>query len=270
MRSYIRLLMVLWAAVPPAVLAERNIIWNSTPLTLVIPVGEEIRVTFPTDVLLQVPASLTSSLESLAPNQRIVYWKATAAFDSARVVAQSVDNQTVYLIDLVAQPGASAEPVVIEDANRVLTAHSDSADESAAGVQQELYDPPEIILTRYASQTLYAPQRLVPVNESISPLTDVQLARDFPLVRAQEGERYRLSIVGAWSGFGLYLTAVLVVNESPLRIAINPGLVQGNFTHITTQHLTLGPQGSLEDRTTLYLISTVPFNAAILEDGYGW
>lgn len=270
MGRYFFLFLILCGAIPSAALAERNLVWNSTPITLVIPVGEEIRVTFPTEVLLQVPATLTSSLESLAPNQQIVYWRATAPFDAARVVAQSVDNQTVYLIDLVAQPGASKEPVMIEDANRILAAHNEAEGSSTRYEPQELLDPPEIILTRFASQTLYAPQRLLPQNDSISALADVRLATDFPLIRSQSGEQYAVSVVGAWSGFGRYVTAVLVVNQSQLRIEVNPGLVQGNFTHITPQHLFIGPKGSLEDRTTLYLISAVPFNAAILEDGYGW
>ena len=95
MRAFIQYVLVLLASWPGFVFAERVLIWNDTPLTVEIPVGEEVRVSFPTDVLLQIPASLTETLASLAPNQQIVYWRANAAFDAARVVAQSVDNRTV-------------------------------------------------------------------------------------------------------------------------------------------------------------------------------
>lgn len=269
MRNVITCVLLMLITLP--VFAERTLVWNNAPLTIVIPVGEEIRVSFPTDVLLQIPMALTESLESLAPNQQVVYWKATAPFDAARVIAQSVDNKTVYLIDLVAEAGANGEPIVIEDADRIVaTRDAVTADATPLPAETDLQDPPEIILTRFAAQTLYAPQRLIPVNAAITSLSDVRITPDFPLVRSQQGESYRVSVVGAWSGYGLYLTAVLLENQSALSIAINPGLVQGNFSHITAQHLYLGPLGTLEDRTTLYLVSTVPFNAAILEDGYGW
>jgi hypothetical protein len=90
------------------------------------------------------------------------------------------------------------------------------------------------------------------------------------LLRSQAGEKYHYRIVGSWSGYGRYITAVLVINQSPVQLQVNPGLVQGNFTHITPQHLYLGPTGSLEDRTTLYLISDSPFVSALQEDGYGY
>lgn len=270
MRTYIHNLMIALIVMPGIAYAEKTLVWNNAPLTIVIPVGEEVRVSFPADVLLQIPVTLTASLESLAPNQQTVYWKATSAFDAARVVAQSVDNKTVYLVDLVAQDGASNEAIRIEDADRIVSSRDSSDVALLEAVPTDLTDPPEIVLTRFASQTLYAPSRLIPVNADINTLSDVKLQRDFQLIRSLDGESYQLSIAGAWAGYGLYITAVLVVNQSQLRIAFNPGLVQGNFSHITAQHLYLGPNGTLEDRTTLYLISSVPFSAAILEDGYGW
>jgi integrating conjugative element protein (TIGR03749 family) len=264
------LLIILLCSFPLLAYADRMLVWDKNPITIILPVGEEVRVTFPTDVSLQIPKSLISSLESLAPNQQIVYWKATQPFDKARVVAPSADNQTVYLIDLVTQENALAESLVIEDPDRVIAQHNDEPPRDLLEGVQDLLDPPEIVLTRFASQSLYAPRRLMPVNPDIATMPLVQIPANFPLMRSQKGEQYRLSVVGAWSGYGLHITAVLLINQSELNLAVNPGLVQGNFSHITPQHLQLGPKGSLEDRTTLYLISSVPFNAAIQEDGYGY
>lgn len=253
--------------------ADRTQVWNNNPITIIIPVGEEVRITFPTDVSLQIPAALVQSLESLAPNQQIVYWKAKEPFDKARVIAPSTDNETVYLIDLVAQDNAITESIVIEDPSRVVAQHNNdiaSADGTIDISTAELSDPPEIVLTRFASQSLYAPRRLMPVNPDIAAMPVVQMPSNFPLMRSQQGEQYRFSVVGAWSGYGLHITAILLINESQLTLPVDPGLVQGNFTHITPQHLQLGPKGSLEDRTTLYLVSEAPFSAAIQEDGYGY
>jgi len=251
--------------------ADRTLVWNKLPLTIVLPVNEEIRVTFPTDVTLQLPISITEQLESLAPNQQVVYWKAKAPFDSIRAIATANDNESVYLIDLVAQTGAVNEHLHIEDPDRVVNQHASNANRSFATESiQELLDPPEILLTRFASQSLYAPRRLMPVSSDIHAQPMTPFPTTFPLMRSQAGEQYRYSVAGAWSGYGRYITAVMITNLSPISIQINPGLLTGNFTHVTAQHLTLGASGSLEDRTTLYLISDAPFASAIMEDGYGY
>ena len=266
-----RIIPFLFLLLPLPAAAERTLVWNKFPITIVLPVGEEIRVTFPADVTLQLPMDITDRLESLAPNQRIVYWKATAPFDSVRAIATSADNESVYLIDLVAQEGAVTESLRIEDPDRIVAQNPAGFDgQHVTGNEQELVDPPEIVLTRFASQTLYAPRRLVPVNADISLQPINGLPAAFPLMRSQSGEQYQFSVVGAWAGYGRFITAVMAVNKSSITVHINPGLIAGNFSHITAQHLTLGPSGSLEDRTTLYLISDTPFASAILEDGYGY
>lgn len=269
-----RLMVFLVLLVQPFVaihaLADRTLVWTKQPITIVLPVGKEVRVTFPTEVALQLPMAVTDKLESLAPNEQVVYWKATEAFDPVRAIAASSDNESVYLIDLVAQPGALTEAIRIEDPDRIVAATPQEATSESVSTKTELLDPPEIVLTRFASQSLYAPRRLMPVNGDIHVQPVSAIPASFPLMRSQQGERYAYSVVGAWSGYGRYITAVMVRNESAVSVQINPGLVNGNFTHITPQHLTLGPLGSLEDRTTLYLISDVPFASAILEDGYGY
>lgn len=266
-----RIVLLCVCSLPMLAWADRTIIWDKYPLTIILPVGEEVRVTFPADVALQIPMEVTEKLESLAPNQRIVYWKATEEFDSVRAIATSTDNETVYLVDLVAQKGAPVEALIIEDPDRVVVQQTEQTDglESFHN-EQELLDPPEILLTRFASQSLYAPRRLIPVNPDIAAQAITAIPANFPLMRSQSGEQYSFSIVGAWSGYGRYVTAVMVINKSPVKVYINPGLIAGNFTHITAQHLTLGVTGSLEDRTTLYLISDTPFASAIMEDGYGY
>lgn len=270
MNPKVMLLMVI-VVLPLNAWADRTLVWNKMPITIVLPVDEEIRVTFPTDVNLQLPMEVTESLESLAPNQQVVYWKAKTPFDVVRAIATSTDNETVYLIDLVAQQGALVESLVIEDPDRIVKQQAESEAVSASEESsRDLIDPPEILLTRFASQSLYAPRRLMPTNSDIHNQPIGSLPANFPLLRSQAGEQYTFSVVGAWSGYGRYVTAVMVVNHSDLTIQINPGLVAGNFTHITAQHLMLGARGTLEDRTTLYLISEAPFASAIMEDGYGY
>ena len=252
--------------------SEEVRVWNNTPMTVVLPVNQDVRVIFPVPVDIQVPADTMQVLESLAPNQTVVYWKASASFDTSRVIATSLDRKTVYLLDLVATADAQPIAVRIEDPNRIInTASPDSEARTVSGQPKaSLTDPAEIVLTRFAAQSLYAPARLVPTNSNIFPVEDVSLPSDFPLMDSQQGEYYDVKVVGAWSGYGRYITAVMVTNRSNVAVRINPAFVNGNFTHITPQHLWLDSAGSLENRTTLYLISDVPFASAIVEDGYGY
>lgn len=243
-------------------------VWDQLPISLHLRVGHEVRIVFPTAVDLQLPVGIATRLQSLAPNPAMVYWRPLEAFDTARVIAASLDGKTIYVLDLSASDSGLADNVVIEDPTRVLESQVSTEELTPPAVA--LSDPREIVLTRYVSQTLYAPKRLIPANPDIMPLEAPALHVDFPLLRSSNGESYRIEIVGQWMGYERYITAVLVANLSGFSVPMNMESVRGNFTHATSQHLSLGPVGSLEDRTTIYLISKVPFQEAILADGYDY
>jgi integrating conjugative element protein (TIGR03749 family) len=233
--------------------ADTRRVWEDKPLSLVLPIGQEVRVTFPTDVDIQVPLAVSEKLTSLAPNSRMIYWTPSDAFPSGRILATAKDGHTVYVIDLSA------------DKSTISTSDSQSGEES-----ETLEDPAEIILTRFASQSLYAPTRLVPSDARIAATKIKPLDKNFPLLQSGHGEIVSVNVVGAWTGFSKFVTAVLIVNQSPITFEFDASRVRGNFTHITAQHLRIGPKSTLTDRTTLYLISDVPFAEAVTEDSYAY
>lgn len=242
-------------------------VWDELPIPLHLRVGHEVRIIFPTAVDLQVPIAIATRLQSLAPNPAMVYWKPLEDFETARVIASSLDGKAIYVLDLSASKHGLADNVMIEDPARVL---EEQASAPAPASTIPLADPREIVLTRYASQTLYAPARLVPSNPDIMPLETPSLSLDFPLMRSSIGEHYRTEVVAQWLGYERYITAVLVANLSPFSVPVKMENVRGNFSHATPQHLSLGPAGTLEDRTTVYLISKMPFQEAVLSDGYDY
>lgn len=265
--------LVLLILLPVSALADVRRVWDDKPLTLVLPVGHEIRVIFPTDVDVQVPMGIGERLQSLAPDSRMIYWTAIEGFDPARIIATAKDGKTVYILDVAASSTGIQEDVFIEDPARQADAEMES--QTARDIEdpsddEPLADPAEIMLTRFASQTLYAPSRLIPVDGRIVAVTMPSLTMDFPLLQSAHGERFAVKVVGAWAGFGQYVTAVLAINQTPLRFQLDLSRVRGNFTHIAAQHLMIGAAGTLEDRTTLYLISSQPFDAALLEDSYAY
>jgi integrating conjugative element protein (TIGR03749 family) len=242
-------------------------VWEQLPIPLHLRVGHEVRVIFPTAVDLQVPVGIATRLQSLAPNPAMVYWKPLEDFETARVIATSLDGKALYVLDLSASKNGLTDNLIIEDPIRIL---ENQAANSAPPSPSPLADPREIILTRYASQTLYAPTRLMPANPDIMPLEAPSLAANFPLMRSIVGEHYRVEVVAQWMGYERYITAVLLANLSPFAVPVKMENVRGNFSHATPQHLSLGPAGTLEDRTTIYLISKMPFQEAVLSDGYDY
>jgi len=281
LKDYFFGLNILWGLWATIAQADVRRVWDEKPLTLILPVGHEVRVTFPTDVNVQVPLGISEKLTSLAPNSKMLYWTAMESFSSARVIATATDGHTVYVIDVAADNNAATDDVIIEDPARVDASSASrpsteqplthsitpvNADES----NDALEDPAEIILTRFASQTLYAPSRLIPTDARISPVKVLTINKDFPLLQSSHGEQVTVNVVGAWTGFGRYITAVLIVNQTLMPFEFDASRVRGNFTHITSQHIAIGPKNTLTDRTTLYLISAIPFAEALTEDSYAY
>ncbi len=263
-------------------------VWDNRPLPVALPVGKEVRWIFPQDVTVQIPEEITPKIKTLLPDAHTVYITATEKFSTARVLATGNKDGKVYILDVSAAANNLLEDMRLEDP-ALLPAANDAnpakptsrlieteLPDQQDGATQEapddnpLNDPPEIVLTRFAMQTLYAPSRLIPSSERISRAGNPTLPKAFPLMQSTQGERFSFEAVGAWQGFGHYVTAILVVNQSPLRVLVDLTKVRGNFSHVTAQHHYIGPKGDLTDRTTLYLISDKPFNEAVLEDAYAY
>ena len=263
-------------------------VWDNRPLPVALPVGKEVRWIFPQDVTVQIPEEMTPKIKTLLPDAHTVYITATEKFSTARVLATGNKDGKVYILDVSAAANNLVEDMRLEDpallpaANETNTAKPTSRlietelPDQQDGTSQDAFDekplsdPPEIVLTRFAMQTLYAPSRLIPSSERISRAGNPTLPKAFPLIQSTQGERFSYEAVGAWQGFGHYVTAVLVVNQTPIRVLVDLTKVRGNFSHVTAQHHYIGPKGDLTDRTTLYLISDKPFNEAVLEDAYAY
>ncbi len=263
-------------------------VWDNRPLPVALPVGKEVRWIFPQDVTVQIPEEMTPKIKTLLPDAHTVYITATEKFSTARVLATGNKDGKVYILDVSAAANNLVEDMRLEDpallpaandtnnakptSRLIETELPDQQDGSGDSTPDEkpLLDPPEIVLTRFAMQTLYAPSRLIPSSERVSRAGNPTLPKAFPLIQSTQGERFSYEAVGAWQGFGHYVTAVLVVNQTPIRVLVDLTKVRGNFSHVTAQHHYIGPKGDLTDRTTLYLISDKPFNEAVLEDAYAY
>lgn len=259
-----------------AVLADSvtRLVWQNRPLPITLKPGKaEIRVVFPADVDIQVPVAILDKVTTLQINPRVVYWTAKESFPAAQVVAISQESGEVYLIQLSANENGSTNPITIDDPTWIIRQQPQAPTTipSPAAKATALQDPPEIVLARHVAQTLYAPVRLLPTSSTIHRIPVNDLPNNFALKRSQRGEIYNYKVLGQWQGYGRYITAIKLENTSALTIdAIDLRTIRGAFTHVATQHPSLGPAQTDEAITTLYLISLTPFQTAVGETNYGF
>lgn len=251
---------------------EVRLVHTDRPIALTFKVNHEHRFIFPEAVHVDVPAQLTHVMQSLQPNTHLVYWTPSSAFESMRIIARSLDNERVYLLDIRAADGANAVDYRLE--NPALVVPVNDAISSAAG---EIHSPAvntknpfHIELTRYVSQLLYAPARLQRRASGIRQLPIAITNIPVDLLGSLKGETFRYRLIGQWRGYGHHIAAVEIVNQSPVTVELDLRRVRGNWIAITAQHTWLGATNSLEDRTTLYLISKPPFGQAVEELAYGF
>ena len=244
------------------VLADTRLVYSGHPVTITLPVGKEVRVVFPEPVNIDIPSTLLENLEATQANPSVAYFKALETASPGRVIVQSEDQERVYLIDMEASEGATPADYLIE--NPSLVEKPSKQD----NVTTDLNNPYQVELTRFAAQTLYGPARITPHHSAIQqvPMPAVEMA---DLIRSRKGETFHYRPVAAWRGWGHYVTAVEVINRSPLKVSLDPRLVRGDFDSIAFQHTWLGPAGALEDRTTVYLISDNPLPQTVGGLHYG-
>ena len=255
--------------------ATTRLVYTDRPMTLSLRIGHEHRVVFPEPVTVQIPVIATQSLQSMQPTSDTVYWKPSEMMDTNRVLAFSRDQQRIYLLDVSASVDATVQDFSID--NPSLKSQSTHRETRTTQEQQPAYaqetrleNPPAIVLTRFASQTLYAPVRLIPKDRHIQRVRIKPHPQQWPLIRSTKGEALSVETHAAWRGFGLYVTAVSVVNTSPMTVELDMRNVRGNFRHLTPQHTWLGPQGSDDDRTVMYLVSIQPYHSALKGVSHGF
>lgn len=246
---------------------ETRLVVDQRPLTITLRKDHEHRLHFPEPVMIEVPDSLLTGAKVLQADGQVIYITPTQVSDVQRVIALSQDRDRFYLLDLRVSDDGERTDYRIEEASLLAAAREA---ESAESVEVEKpRNPAPVEITRYAAQALYGPTRLLPRSPAIRPMAAPSIANDLDLVRSQRGETFAVRAVAAWRGYGLHLVAIELQNLSPLHVDIDPRLVRGNWATVTAQHTYLGPQGSLEDRTTLYLVSRTPIAQTLEELAYG-
>ncbi|MCU7801137.1 MAG: DUF3438 family protein [gamma proteobacterium symbiont of Lucinoma myriamae] len=187
--------------------------------------------------------------------------------------AGSFEGGILYLIDLSSQKRGSVEQVKIIDktnhtSSLLATMPGSSMNgltpaQTQAQVQESQtpgYPDVDIVdLVRFASQQLYAPERLMPSHPSIyrTPLRVKSLQS---LYRGGELQSIPLA---SWKGAGLYVTAVKIQNKTMADLTLDPRLFRGQWRSRTLQYPGVSRYQSESDTTTVYLVSDRPFHESL-------
>ncbi|MGH1484746.1 MAG: DUF3438 family protein [Cellvibrionaceae bacterium] len=249
-----------------------RVLWDKTPINVALSLNKERIIHFPTDVRYWVPEFLTDKISILSANG-VLYIEAHEAFDKTRIRVQTLDSQKIYLLDLVSRDDG-------DDLNKSLR-NIIVTDEDYINNQSVFKEhPPKksdwfVRLVRFAAQSLYGEEERLPADSQIYRVK-INPEVSLPLIRGSDVEAKPIAM---WRGGGLYITAVLIVNTSentiPIflkkpdkvvdqnRIITLDSDIRGHWLAVVPQHDFLGEAGSDKDRTTLYLVSSRPFQESI-------
>ncbi|MGU1062175.1 TIGR03749 family integrating conjugative element protein [Pseudomonas aeruginosa] len=229
--------------------------WERLPLAVPLIVGQERIVFVDRNVRIGVPASVGARLR-VQSAAGAVYLLAHEPIEPVRLQLQDADTGTVILVDIAAEAAMDnqppLEPVRIVDAATPRAAGNAGDHEDSAPTQPAHATPVPVVLTRYAAQSLYAPLRTV---EPVPGIVRVNLHRDLPLQSLLPTLPVQAQALAAWRLDTFWVSAVRLRNTTPHWIGLDPRAIQGNFAAATFQHPTLGPAGTPDDTTVVYLVT---------------
>jgi integrating conjugative element protein (TIGR03749 family) len=252
----------------PVTQAEELMKWERIPLQIPLAVGKERVLFADKNVRVGFPPALNGKLR-VQSSGGAVYLKADAAFSPTRLQLQDVENGEVILLDVTASDKGSAEPVRIVysgDVTSVSSSHDTPAasggNNAAPGAdngtqtkrKKVKYNAPlPVVLTRYAAQSLYGPVRTVEAVPGIHPVNPHLPKR---ITTLYPSEPVAITPLGGWGIGSRNVVALKVQNTASRKITLDPRVLQGQFVTATFQHRYLGPVGTPEDTTTLYLVTS--------------
>lgn len=242
--------------------------WERRPLAIPLPVDEERIVTLDRNVRVGLPPALANpEVLRVQSAGGVLYLKAFDSFDTQRVRVQDVESGDVLLLDLSAGEGVSSEEILVVDSRESSTASSSSdsggantvstppssAQASDSAAQRASTTPVPVLLTRHAAQSLYAPQRTI---EPLRGVSRVPMRLPESLSTLLPSLPVTATPLSAWRLDGWTVTAVKLENNDRQRaFEMDPRWLQGEFYSATFMHPYLAPRGSMEDTTTVFLVT---------------
>lgn len=257
-----RLCLWLFLACALPVQAVEILRWERLPLAVPLVVGQERVVFIDRNVRVGVPNSVADKLR-VQSAAGAVYLRASDAIEPTRLQLQDADTGAMILLDIAAQLAeegkAPLEPVRIVEATMAPVRYGQLPGAAAGADMIEPVEQPAqretpipVVLTRYAAQNLYAPLRTV---EPAPGIVRVNLRADMSLQTLLPTRPVKAHALAAWRLEDHWVTAVKLSNTRGEWLELDPRELQGDLLTATFQHSRLGPRGTPEDTTVVYLVT---------------
>ncbi len=246
---------LVWMMAIPAQAVE-ILRWERLPLAVPLVVGQE-RIVF-------IDRNVRVGVERLRVQSAggAVYLRANESIEPTRLQLQDADTGELILLDIAAHPAndgePALEPVRIVEGSTTPKRYGQQAVGNDTGAHTTPAKPARrdtpvpVVLTRHAAQNLYAPLRTV---EAVSGIMRVNLRGDLSLDTLLPTLPVRAVALVSWRLEDQWVTAVRLTNISSGWLDLDPRALQGDFLTAAFQHPTLGPHGTPEDTTVVYLVT---------------
>lgn len=245
---------------------SQPVIWDKKPIAIVLPIGKEKLVTFSETVEFGVNhTELPTATLKVQNNNHTLYFTAHIAFPSQRVYVKLVESGKIILLDIAAKPEASTTPITVETLNPVPNATVTSAEKNTVTAHDKTIKSPSktvsrVALVRYATQQLYAPQRLLRQDPRIFRVA-MQAYPVEPLLLDGSALAQPLA---SWRTSHYFVTAVLVRNQLAHSQTLDPRNLCGSWVAASLfPRNRIAEKGNTRDSTTAFLISHEPFGEAL-------
>ena len=244
-------------------------VFDRAPVPVPLPVNVERLITLPAPAALHVPADM-AQVARLEVIDRTIYATALKPFTTIRIVAELIDSGQQIPMDLVANDSTSSARAELE----VFTVETGLPGKTGApavvatttvggdsGVETEKPAPTVdmVELTRHAARQLFAPRRLAWATPGVQQVeVDTR-----PVPGLMRGELVDTVPLGQWRAGQLHVTAVRVTNRSRHAIELPLEQMRGRWISVTAQHGRIGPAGSEDDTTAIYMVCDRSFATCI-------
>ena len=260
----------------PSQEGETHLLWKGDPIAIALPLNQEKRLVFPTNVMPDLKGVLTTDQLRIVNDDKSLYLTALKPFATTRMYVTLQDSGAVLLIDLSTSNNGSQATTYIDNQptnnnknnnSQSLTTetinntgnNTDSLSMSDMGNTSVSDSDNYVTLIRFAWQQLYAPERLLNNSLGISraPMHTLPV-----LATLIYGDKVYAHPEISWVYNNTYVTAVELRNKYSHATTINLNRdLCGNW-----QAASLYPRSHLKsagdkdgDSTVLFLISKEPF-----------
>ncbi|MBE0469926.1 MAG: DUF3438 family protein [Methyloprofundus sp.] len=245
---------------------QERVVFDNQPIAVGLVPGAERVVEFPDVIQVGVPAQVMNLFTGLTfvDNKLFITLKEQIK-QPLRLIVRGADG-TNYILNIVDTESSPPGRLVV---HRSTDSDSVRGQSTRPGAPQHIDSYP--FLTRYAMQSLYAPERLIQTNYSLSQLS-VNARPMMHFFRCSNQSTacrsLRVTPIAGWQSQRHYITALKIENLSEHAVEVDPRLVRvirpGVLRTSTSMHgRLLGHQHGDKSQTVMVIIHTVPFEQVI-------